>query len=150
MKKAICIAFLLGSISAWAGGAGGGVPTPFDVKTVKFELADQGVYELEGRIELRQLKVTEVSKKTKLKKVTVITAPYLVIDLKDYPMLANKARTEDAAYPIINRTSDWREFRGRKVRLTVVAHMLIDNDDEGVPSLPAIYLDMVGRELLSR
>ena len=151
MKKFIGALVLLGVSAAWAGGGGDSVPTPFSLKnTPKFELAAGEIYELDGRIDIRQQDVAQVNEKTGKKKIKQVNVPYLVIDLKKYPMLGNKERASDPAYPIIDRTHDWREFQGQRVRLTVVAHTLTEYDGQGKPERLVVFLDMMGREELRR
>jgi hypothetical protein len=101
-----------GGVSALRGGACGGgggndVPTPFDVRNQKFELADGEIYVLFGRVIIGPSVYGDISQKV----------PYLKVDLQKQGWLGNFQRREFPYYPIEADLKEWSLWEQKEVKV---------------------------------
>lgn len=118
--------------AAHAGKDGDGVPTPNDVSNHYSELADQERYDLEGRIEIREIKGARGVK-----------YPVLVVDLRKHPWLGGARRSKDPAYRIQGTVAQWSELAGKDVRFKGIAHGAIVQAHKKAPSEYVIHLELL-------
>lgn len=105
-----------------AGGGGGEVPTPFSINR-HFELADQELYVLSGKVVI--LSETEVNPKSP----NAYQAPraYLQINLEHSPWLANDRRVRRPYYRLKGSYLEYVRACSKKVTHLFRAHGLIEN-----------------------
>ena len=110
------------------------VPTPFEAVNQRFELADGEIYLLKGTVATASVWVEGREKEV----------PYLVLNLKDYPFLANARRVEAPYYPIEGDIIEWSEQKGRQVKLSFRAKSKVFASRSGYQQV--IFLEpMLGR-----
>ena len=89
-------------------GPGGEVPDPHLSSNSKVELADGEVYTLFGTVFFGH-----------------DGNPYMEVDLKKHPWLANARRKANPIYPLEGQHGFWMQFNGSKIRFTCRAHGVI-------------------------
>lgn len=120
------------------GGSGGhDVPTPFQVRKTKFELADGEIYSLVGTL------VIAPSYKGDSKKLR----PYFSINLDSHPLLANANRVASPLYMIEGSADYLNKWEGESINILCQAHGRILVTDKGFEY--AIHLVPLGVESFS-
>jgi hypothetical protein len=104
------------------GGNGGeGVPTLNDLSSIKVELADGEAYTLAGNIAF-----------------LADGQPYLKVDLKQQPWLANSKRISFPYYALTGGADFWRSYEGNAVQYMCIAAGTIASDGEYQISLKPV------------
>lgn len=118
------------------GGGGNDVPTPFDFRGQKFELADGELYVLAGKVIISSSVFEDSGQKM----------AYLQIDLDKQGWLAGFQRREFPYYPLEADPRDWTAFEQKEVRILVKAHgRIIGNGNQ---AQYVIYLEPITRQVL--
>ncbi len=111
MKKSLLAGLVLAlvSVSAIADGGKPDVPFPLRFANRFTELAADAPYTLKGKV---------VIKKKPGGRVNDPGRPYISVDLKAHPWLANPGRAKDASYPLVGDPVHWEEYEGDTLSLT--------------------------------